>query len=378
MQSAKNQEIAMTPAVEPAGVSEVTPALLRNCAVCLENGMTPATVAKELRAYADILASSDLAARQQLAELDASYRCEVDTRTSYAQQLAEMRGALATERARIDDLHAALVKYGWHDIKTCDATNTNGARFIDEKCTCGFDAALAPTSQPSRGSDEPECPGEDCRMCNGEACNKCGAGCWNNAVTDCEHDGAERHEEPDCAQPERQGAEFDRNVPDDIKSQPNFYRDLAREMTARADRVSLFLDAFAELVATGQSVMVPDEQIPESGLFTITAKARHVREFNHAMRKALKADVPPRPSPPPTDDIVAGLRNILALTQDGEITREYIERAISDKERRDIMARFLIIKLQVLRDHLLGGACDQEKAAKTVDEAIAALSERGK
>jgi hypothetical protein len=197
----------MTPAVEPAGVSEVTPALLRNCAVCLENGMTPATVAKELRAYADILASSDLAARQQLAELDASYRCEVDTRTSYAQQLAEMRGALATERARIDDLHAALVKYGWHDIKTCDATNTNGVRFIDEKCTCGFDAALAPTSQPSRGSDEPECPGEDCRMCNGEACNKCGAGCWNNAVTDCEHDGAERHEEPDCAQPERQGAD---------------------------------------------------------------------------------------------------------------------------------------------------------------------------
>lgn len=37
-------------------VSKVTPALLRNAAACLENGMTPSKVAEELRVYADIMA----------------------------------------------------------------------------------------------------------------------------------------------------------------------------------------------------------------------------------------------------------------------------------------------------------------------------------
>lgn len=63
-------------------------------------------------------------------------------------------------------------------------------------------------------------------------------------------------------------------------------------MARRADRVSLFLDAFSRLVGAGSSVMVPDEHVPESGVFTITAKARHVREFNAAMRSAIDADRP--------------------------------------------------------------------------------------
>ena len=35
-----------------------------------------------------------------------------------------------------------LEKYGWHDIKKFDPCNTNGARFTDMECTCGFDSAL--------------------------------------------------------------------------------------------------------------------------------------------------------------------------------------------------------------------------------------------
>lgn len=35
----------------------ITPALLRNLATCLDNGMTPYEVAKELRLYALILAN---------------------------------------------------------------------------------------------------------------------------------------------------------------------------------------------------------------------------------------------------------------------------------------------------------------------------------
>jgi hypothetical protein len=47
-------------------------------------------------------------------------------------------------------------------------------------------------------NDEPECPGEYCKMCNGEACNLCGAGCWANPITmaePCEHSVDERHED---------------------------------------------------------------------------------------------------------------------------------------------------------------------------------------
>ena len=71
------------------------------------------------------------------------------------------------------------------------------------------------------------------------------------------------------------------------------WKDIAQEMIRRADRVSLFLDAFAKLVAAGMSVQIPADQIPESGLFTVLAKAKHCREFNAAMAYALQADRPP-------------------------------------------------------------------------------------
>jgi len=51
---------------------------------------------------------------------------------------------------------------------------------------------------PGAAEDQPSesvCPSPDCMMCSGEACNKCGAGCWSKR-RDCEHDSAERHEEP--------------------------------------------------------------------------------------------------------------------------------------------------------------------------------------
>lgn len=53
----------------------------------------------------------------------------------------------------------------------------------------------------SYGADQcpsnPAISADHCLMCLNEACNKCGAGCWNRSINNCEHDTAERHEEPD-------------------------------------------------------------------------------------------------------------------------------------------------------------------------------------
>jgi hypothetical protein len=60
---------------------------------------------------------------------------QLESSLSFAREL----NALKEQNSR---LYKALVKYGWHDIKTCDATNSNGVRYTDKECTCGFDAAL--------------------------------------------------------------------------------------------------------------------------------------------------------------------------------------------------------------------------------------------
>jgi hypothetical protein len=72
----------------------------------------------------------------------------------------------------------------------------------DEKGECIMATDVEPRRAPMRDAldfcpDRPLVLAVDCSMCSGEACNKCGAGCWNNSVTDCEHDSAERHEEPE-------------------------------------------------------------------------------------------------------------------------------------------------------------------------------------
>jgi hypothetical protein len=62
------------------------------------------------------------------------------------EQAADNTMRLIRERdqaqAELREARAALEKYGWHDIKKCAATNTNGVRFVDQECTCGFDAAI--------------------------------------------------------------------------------------------------------------------------------------------------------------------------------------------------------------------------------------------
>lgn len=59
-------------------------------------------------------------------------------------------------------------------------------------------AAIGAT-KATRALEEPDCPGPNCPMCSGAVCVKCGAGATRNPAVDgvlCEHDGAERYEEP--------------------------------------------------------------------------------------------------------------------------------------------------------------------------------------
>lgn len=113
---------------------------------------------------------------------------------------------------RVDDWHAITVLLGVElgsvvNISFNAPDEDPGARWLP--CTAeGIPVCLAPAepAAPNCADDEPECPGEDCKMCNGEACNKCGAGCWDNRYpperSECEHDVTQRHEEPECMRAE--------------------------------------------------------------------------------------------------------------------------------------------------------------------------------
>lgn len=55
----------------------------------------------------------------------------------------------------------------------------------------------------AKPESQPTCA-RDCPLCSGEACGKCGAGLWRMPAVDgmtCNHDSAERHEEPATAKP---------------------------------------------------------------------------------------------------------------------------------------------------------------------------------
>jgi len=66
-----------------------------------------------------------------------------------------------------------------------------------ERYMLGLDTPTPPTGggepKSSTVDERPMCPGPRCPMCSGEACNLC---MTDEALGDCDHDGAERHEEP--------------------------------------------------------------------------------------------------------------------------------------------------------------------------------------
>lgn len=213
----------MTPTVEPAGVSEERLAEIvgdakASVAYLSDPGNWDRTVLDkedndsllfaqdQLRAFEELLAT-----RQQLAEMRRGLQdiAEIDH--------GHYRNGSPYEKGYGAALHFAsmIAKRVINDAALAPTSQPDAIewRTVGDRTTMTPkwqlpNGRLTCVPQPSRGSDEPDCPGEDCRMCNGEACNKCGAGCWNNAVTDCEHDGAERHEEPDCAQPSRGDRSF--------------------------------------------------------------------------------------------------------------------------------------------------------------------------
>lgn len=81
--------------------------------------------------------------REQEATI-ATLKAEVEAAARRSENIAESLNAdIATLQSQLAEAQRALRKYGWHDIKVCDACNTNGVRFTDMDCTCGFDAALS-------------------------------------------------------------------------------------------------------------------------------------------------------------------------------------------------------------------------------------------
>lgn len=84
-------------------------------------------------------------------------------------------------------------------VQSTTSIPTRAVRVLREKIRALLPPATAATAKPAT----PTCP-VNCPLCSGEACAKCGAGLWRAPTRDgnaCEHDSAQRHEEPDDEPP---------------------------------------------------------------------------------------------------------------------------------------------------------------------------------
>jgi hypothetical protein len=175
----------MTPTVEPAGVSVRRIKVAADLFEIRWLGDPPVEV---------VLASAYDALSQQLAMTNTSYDLLCDRLETAEQQLAEMRGAAEAARKVLSTIYA---KYGL-------AIGPYSSQA--QKANVMLGAALAPTSQPSRGK---------CEGCGNEIDpDTCGCGEPINGYHD-NHTpipmGCDCHRstrvEADCAQPERQATD---------------------------------------------------------------------------------------------------------------------------------------------------------------------------
>jgi hypothetical protein len=351
----------MTPTVEPAGVSETdlesVHYAIEKLSLTLQNLPLGKERDTELRArnglrevYAKLHKGQAL--RQQLADMTTTLGQTQFRENELRQQLAEMRALVGEAQALLrrpmqgpsartvcgewwcDDvsgwLNRAVLTSSGHS-KTCD---TNSRLIAFPLCTCGLDAALAPTSQPSRGKCE-TCEGTGFVPCivgthttaagvGEQECERCGGtGKVQDVVDSVDPEWSQGVEYPcpDCAQPSR-----GKSVECPCKDvQPD---GLTLMICTRCART------IAEHV--GVDCAQPERQGPEI-LNELIGEGKYRYNLNDDQISALRELI--KLSPPPTDDIVAGLREAArALRHDSTVNTQAcanaVDRAIAALEAR--------------------------------------------